>query len=580
MATASDDHPWIHLLDIDKLLQEHEVKDKSTRRREPSVYPVAPFIRSLKPEIYNASFLPLGLYNRDFKRVTAVDNLKLEVLICILAHLKVNQHGWKTFCKEVATQPSRSLTPDVEYFYEDDGSLSSLTLESAQSILVVDAFFIAALFIWRLEPETEEDGKWVSDDRPRFIWHIMKIFYRGSVGSSIHAFDLDICWLYEGQIPLFLIRNVWERIASVAEIDDFDFALRYNLRRTLINSGLLYKNPRDGDINFDTCENILECVHRSLSHWSSFDQGVEQEEGVSEDEKGQENDGKEKDVEANVREKDELMSHRSSFDQGGEQDEGEDDNGQENDGKEKKDVEPNVSEKDELKKDEGEIDGYQSRLRKLGIQSRLRKLGIQSRTRLRKLGIVSQFLKFAEKIVDFAKGVLSPGDFEFESRYSLPTAVELSKMGVRFIDADESLNDVKFEKSFSRLTATLKLPKLSVNDFTEKLLLNICVYESMNPKSDGVHEYLLLLDELIDSKEDVDLLIEGNNPVIKMSLGDNYRVAEIFSNPVQNINFFSDTDQRITDFILVQRAMEASETTYEPGNAMFTFISPGTEALN
>ncbi|KAL3693306.1 hypothetical protein R1sor_006957 [Riccia sorocarpa] len=500
----NSDQPWVVSLDVNKLMAEHEAKPKTTRRLYPSVSRVPPFIRNLKKEIYNPSFLPMGLYNRDFRKLTAVDNLKLEVLTCMLPQLKVNQDNWQAFCKEVATQPEGSLTPDVDYFYEDDGSYSALTLESKQSILVIDAFFITALFLWRVEPK--RNGTDLEDGRPQFLWDITKIFYRGSVESSLDTLERDIFWVFECQIPLFLIRNLWDRIASSGmKIKEFDFMLRYFVDRTLEFSGLVFKDPFKGKMSYKTCDHLLQCVHRSLSYWpcSVYDEeeqeeaendgGEEKEEAVnvevenSEDQKGEGSSGAEK-IEEEVNAKVEVENAED-------------------------DREDNDKDEDEVNEEKG---GFTSRIRKLLT--------------------VSLFLNFAGKVINFVTGLLSPG--EDKPRRRFPSAVELAKRGIRFRGVDGPFDNVHFEKSFFRLSATLKLPKIDVTDFTEKMLLNMCVYEIMTRKANGVHDYLLLMDELINSKEDVDLLMEGENPVITLlGQGDSQRGAQIFSNMLQNFSF-------------------------------------------
>ncbi|KAL3697350.1 hypothetical protein R1sor_011426 [Riccia sorocarpa] len=93
-------------------------------------------------------------------------------------------------------------------------------------------------------------------------------------------------------------------------------------------------------------------------------------------------------------------------------------------------------------------------------------------------------------------------------------------------------------KAFFRLSATLYLARIYVADFTETMLLNMCVYESMTRQDEGVHNYVMLMDELINTKEDVELLMDGKNPIITENrLGDNKHVVGIFTNPVQNLPF-------------------------------------------
>ncbi|KAL3683986.1 hypothetical protein R1sor_002008 [Riccia sorocarpa] len=408
-ASSSSDDSWVHSLDLNKLLVEHKAKVESTRRGDPSVSRVPSFIRNLKPHIYDPDFLPMGLYNRNFKGMSLSDHLKLEVLSCFLEPLKIDQDEWTTLCKELAAKPSTSDTPDLEYFYENDGTYSFLTPASVQSILVIDAFFIVAFFIWLIETETEAEGKWVSDERPPFIRHIFQIFYRGNVKNSDHIIARDIWWLWECQIPLFLVKNVWEKVASVAKIDSFDIddIIKTSVKASMLYSGLLSEafDPTVQDTKFDTCDHLLACLHTALSQICSD--------------------------------------------------------------------------------------------------------------------------PISEKKPHNAR------------RISLPSATRLAKSGIHFRGvAGAVFGEVRLVKSFFHLSITLYLPMIVVKDFTEKLLLNMCVYESVKRKRQGVHAWVLLMDELINTEEDVELLMEGKDPVIKRNaLGDNKRVVDIFTNLLEGFTF-------------------------------------------
>ncbi|KAL2636215.1 hypothetical protein R1flu_007694 [Riccia fluitans] len=428
MATPTND-PWVHKLNVDELQAEYKAKSSNPRRRNASVFRVPPYMRKLKPYCYEADVLPMGLYNRDFNKKSGSDQLKLEVLSAFLEHLKIDQDAWPTFCKELTRQPPNSDAPEVDYFYE--GGQSLMTSESIQSVLVIDAFFIAGLFLWRVEPETESEGKWVADERPPFIRRIMEIFYRGSVNCNELAFDRDIFWLCESQIPLFLVKN-----------------------------GLRYEDPtKNLSIPYETCDHLLACLHRSVS----------KNPDVSE-EKGEE------DKEAN-----------------------------------------------EMKEEDGEE----------------KKEPWHFKSYICTLPVVKQLMKFRVQV---------PNRTQSGVRATLPSATQLAKTGIRFRGPVTDFEDVRFVKSFFHLTATLYLPTISVHDHTETILLNMCMYESLNGKDEGVHEYLLLMDELINAEEDVDLLMDGHEPVIDMNyLGDNKRGAEIFANPLQNIYFIQgETDNHMS----------------------------------
>ena len=61
-------------------------------------------------------------------------------------------------------------------------------------------------------------------------------------------------------------------------------------------------------------------------------------------------------------------------------------------------------------------------------------------------------------------------------------------------------------------TLFLKIPRFEINDGTESLLRNIMALEQCHyPREAYVCNFMVLLDYLIDTREDVDLLIEKKN---------------------------------------------------------------------
>ncbi|KAL3694981.1 hypothetical protein R1sor_008632 [Riccia sorocarpa] len=527
MATISSDvTPWVDpvAIDIDNLLAEDKIKFESTRRLNPSVARVPTYVRKLKPDVYEASFLPMGLlYNRKFKGMTSVYQLKLEVLGCFLELLKVNKGRWKGFCKDVTTQPSDSTSPYLENFYENDGTYSFPTPESMQTHLVTDAFFIVGLFLWSRKRKLIQNQKSASDEQPRFLRRLKQIFYRGSLGSSVHALDLDICWLYEGQIPLFLIKNAWERVAEAArsdvEIGPFTTALKKNLFRTLMYSGLAFDVKGCNDADFKFCDHLLACVHRTIIGGEG--EGDDDYDDASSDEE------EEEDADSFYNKKEEeghvsLLPTQNAATVVKAED-GKDEDSVNGDRQEKKDrehtVEPGESEKHEENTDDDEEDED------------------DTEESQQKEGCFRSFISkhpIGTQIADFVRTCIRKvvGESDHYTRLTLPSATQLATTGVHFKCHDGLTNEVKFEKSFFRLSATLYLARIYVADFTETMLLNLCVYESMNRQDEGVHNCVMLMDELIDTEADVELLMDGKDPIITENrLGDNkqfldsYRVA-------------------------------------------------------
>ncbi|KAL3683981.1 hypothetical protein R1sor_002003 [Riccia sorocarpa] len=398
MASSSDNQPWALSLDVKKLLAED-----TANVEHPSVRRVPPFIRNLKPHFYNPDVVHMGLYNRNFIVKSSVDDLKLELLRCFLGPLKVDdQDGWKTFCNRVS---STADAPSLMNFYENDGTYSSLTPASIKSILVIDAFFIVAQLILWTERQNTAGGMLVSDANPQFIRDIFQIFYREDVICAVNSESVsrDVWWLWEGQIPLFLIRNMWQSVAAEAPIGPFRDALKVRLKQAM--NRLLSEGWTIDDSGFDECDHLLACLQKSLSWFC-----------------------------------------------------------------------PDGSEQDQASRNQG--------------------------------------------------------------RCCLPSATQLAKSGIRFKGiADRSIGKTGLVKSYFRLSATLYLPMIAVEDCTEKLLLNMCVYESIKHKGE-VHDWVQFMDELINTEEDVELMMDGNFPIIKdIVLGDNKQVVAIFTNLLQGFTF-------------------------------------------
>ncbi|XP_044481517.1 UPF0481 protein At3g47200-like [Mangifera indica] len=125
--------------------------------------------------------------------------------------------------------------------------------------------------------------------------------------------------------------------------------------------------------------------------------------------------------------------------------------------------------------------------------------------------------------------------------YDLPCAIKLHESGIKFkgiIKEEQSLLDIKFEKR-KRLIPffevhELKIPQLVVADETELLLRNIIALEQcIYPNDALVCNYVELMDFLINTIEDVDLLV--GNQIISNHMGDNASVANMFNRLCSNV---------------------------------------------
>ncbi|XP_042518666.1 UPF0481 protein At3g47200-like [Macadamia integrifolia] len=110
-------------------------------------------------------------------------------------------------------------------------------------------------------------------------------------------------------------------------------------------------------------------------------------------------------------------------------------------------------------------------------------------------------------------------------------ATELRVAGVKFKKRNtERFWDVKFKNG------TLCIPRLLVHDGTKSLLLNMKAYEHCHTDcGNEVTSYLILMDNLINSDEDVKYL--HRRKILEHWLGSNAEVAEFFNSLCQQVAF-------------------------------------------
>ncbi|XP_031277890.1 UPF0481 protein At3g47200-like [Pistacia vera] len=129
-----------------------------------------------------------------------------------------------------------------------------------------------------------------------------------------------------------------------------------------------------------------------------------------------------------------------------------------------------------------------------------------------------------------------PGDPKFRAiTYGLPNAVKLKKSGVKFkrsSAADKYLVDIELEKKRRLLSfynvVELKIPRITITDNMECLIRNLMILEQCNyPFETYICSYIDLMDSLINTEEDVDLLVEKK--IIYNPSGDNAVIANMFN---------------------------------------------------
>lgn len=103
------------------------------------------------------------------------------------------------------------------------------------------------------------------------------------------------------------------------------------------------------------------------------------------------------------------------------------------------------------------------------------------------------------------------------------SASELKEAGVVFKCRQGS---GLFDVSFS--SGELIIPKLTVRDNTETFFRNSIAFEQYGYYGKNITSYVILMDSLINTENDVDLLV--NSKIIEHSLGENAKVADLFNN--------------------------------------------------
>jgi hypothetical protein len=109
------------------------------------------------------------------------------------------------------------------------------------------------------------------------------------------------------------------------------------------------------------------------------------------------------------------------------------------------------------------------------------------------------------------------------------SAVMLRKAGVKFqVTQDKCLVNITFDKG------VLKIPQLEVDHSFERLVRNIMALEQCcNPREAYVCSYIKFMDHLIDSAEDVGLLVRKG--IILHGLGDDAAVSNMINHFCKNI---------------------------------------------
>ncbi|CAL4899438.1 unnamed protein product [Urochloa decumbens] len=110
---------------------------------------------------------------------------------------------------------------------------------------------------------------------------------------------------------------------------------------------------------------------------------------------------------------------------------------------------------------------------------------------------------------------------------TIRSAEELYEAGVRFKRSPtSSLLDIRF----NRVTGTLYLPAIAVDDTTEYMLLNLMAFERLHSGAgNDVTAYVFFMDNMVDSARDVAILASRGGRIVRNELGSDKAVARLFN---------------------------------------------------
>ncbi|KAL7181945.1 hypothetical protein ACSBR1_040790 [Camellia fascicularis] len=173
------------------------------------------------------------------------------------------------------------------------------------------------------------------------------------------------------------------------------------------------------------------------------------------------------------------------------------------------------------------------RIPRQSLQQTQQEFDIPSATELHEAGAsnpskVKQFIDFLSRLIPRQSLQQTEREFEFT-----PTATELHEAGVKFkVNLSKNLFDIKFSGD------VLEIPRRKIYDSTECLLRNIIAYEQYHCDSKLMLDYTLVMDYLINTTKDVELLVQAK--VIENWLGDNDDVSNLFNGLGKGVVFDSD----------------------------------------
>ncbi|KAF5938387.1 hypothetical protein HYC85_022646 [Camellia sinensis] len=161
---------------------------------------------------------------------------------------------------------------------------------------------------------------------------------------------------------------------------------------------------------------------------------------------------------------------------------------------------------------------------------------------------VKQFIDFLRCFMPRRSLQQTETKFKIPSATALkiPSATELHEAGVKFeVSSSKNLFDIKFRGNI------LEIPHTRIVDVTESLLRNIIAYEEYHCDAQFFGDYTMIMDYLINTNEDVDLLVRAQ--IIDNWLGDNNDVSNLFKGlskevTISNIFYFTELHRDLNNY--------------------------------
>lgn len=136
---------------------------------------------------------------------------------------------------------------------------------------------------------------------------------------------------------------------------------------------------------------------------------------------------------------------------------------------------------------------------------------------------------------------LPRGDSSYKDVSYIPCATKLQASGVEFAKCDKEENRSLIEIRYRYKAIPMKLlpiiqtqqlvlhiPPFEIDDFTESVIRNVMALEQLYyPRQTHICSFVVLMDFLIDTDKDVDLLVEKG--ILSHLLGDNAAIASMFN---------------------------------------------------